>query len=315
MLQYTFTGPGSPRLDAFVLQHCPGLPRGALHKYLRQNKIKLNGKKAPLATRLQSGDEVRLYLPAVAAEPPALPRAAILFEDEGLLCVNKPAGLISTTGTEDDERDADSLLARARRYLAQEGTAVGSFAPALCHRLDTGTSGVLLVAKTPAVLEWVTGLLREGALHKSYLAATFGHPQPPAGELGGWLQKDAKGGTVHIQPHRAPGAKPVCTRYRTLATSGPLALVEAQLITGRTHQIRAHFAGLGTPILGDSKYGDNAANRRWRCRYQCLCAVRAAFPNAAEGPAEMRRYAGLVVAAPEPWFAPPLREGTFGCDT
>ncbi|MDL2293260.1 RluA family pseudouridine synthase [Ruminococcaceae bacterium OttesenSCG-928-D13] len=327
-----------------------------LHKYLRQNKIKLNGKKQPLNTRLTAGDLVRLYLPpeAESAPPPPAP-LEVLWEDNGLLALYKPAGLITLvegrTGemhsritpepppvaapgggvfwSEPRAKDAltrrlrtaehvsggtprstaprpepDSLLARARLYTA------GAFEPLACHRLDTGTSGIVLFAKNPAMLDFVTGLIRDHQLQKTYYGLCFGHPQPPEGMLSGWLSKDAAAARVRVTPRKTAGAKPVETAYRTIATDGPLALVELHPKTGRTHQLRAQLAAAGAPLLGDSKYGDLAANRRYRCRYQCLCAAALRFP-ALDAAGPFAAYSRLAIRCDKPWFYGKLLEGGF----
>ncbi|MDL2219896.1 RluA family pseudouridine synthase [Ruminococcaceae bacterium OttesenSCG-928-O06] len=310
MKQFIFTGPGTLRLDRFILQQVPALAPGALHKYLRENKIKLNGKKAPLNTRLQPGDEVRLYLPtpsegAAPAAPP-FPRNWILYEDDELLALYKPPGLISQGGTP----GTDSLLARARTHLAANGGAASStFAPVLCHRLDTGTSGVILVAKTARMEEYTTGLLRRRQLVKTYLGLAVGQLAPPAGELHGWLLKNEARAEVQVLPHKAPGAKAAHTSYETLAVSGRLSLLRLCPHTGRTHQLRAQLAAAGTPLLGDSKYGQNAINRALRCRYQCLCALELRFPETDD--AAFAPYSGLCIACPPPWFYHQALAGTL----
>lgn len=298
-LRYTGGAKSPPRLDRFIQSALPGLPGGLLHKYLRQNKIKLNGKKQPLSTRLAPGDEVRLYLPQSAGEnAPALPALKVLYEDAGLLAAYKPAGLISLREGPESGAEGDSLLARARAHAA------GAYQPLACHRLDTGTSGVLLFAKSPEMLDFFTGLIREHRLQKLYYGLSFGHPAPPAGQMEGWLQKDAQKGLVRVCATARPGAKQAVTAYRTLATSGPLALLELEPRTGRTHQLRAQLAAGGTPLLGDSKYGDLAANRRYRCKYQCLCAAQLRFPKLPGLPEDDPRaaYSGLRISCEKPWF-------------
>lgn len=289
MLSFTISAPAPARLEDYLRLVCPGLSSGECHKFLRQNKIKLNGKRQPLSASLQPGDSLRLYLPpeaeARATRPPPLP---VLFEDENLLALCKPAGLPSLA----DSPAQDSALSRA---LAQCG---GPLHP--CHRLDTGTSGVLLLAKNGEALQFVQSLLHTKQLEKTYLCLCLGAPRPAQGSLGGFLWKDAKQGLVRILPGPRPGAKPVHTEYKTLAQRNGLALLEVRLHTGRTHQIRAHLASIGHPILGDSKYGELAANRRHRCRYQCLCARSLRFP--ATLPAPHSGYSGLHIQAPDPWF-------------
>lgn len=295
-----FNGSSTPRLDIYIREQVPHLSPGHLHKYWRQNKIKLNGKRQPLATRLAPGDEVRLYLPPNAGAAPAL---QVLYEDDALLAVNKPAGLLCLNESAPDA--PNTLLAQARQYTG------GGFL-ALCHRLDTGTSGVVLLAKTEDMLHWVTGLMREKQLSKTYLAVTVGHPQPAAATLGGWHTKDTASGIVRITKSKTPGAKPAQTQYQTLAASGRLALLRIQLITGRTHQIRAHMASIGTPLLGDSKYGNQQTNRALRCRYQCLCAQQVRFP--AQVPPSFSTYEGLCIECEPPWFYNQMLDGTLWLD-
>ncbi len=309
MIACTFAGQKSVRLDAFLLGEFPGLSTGRLHKYLRENKLKLNGKKQPLATRLVAGDVVALYVDEAALARPAMPAVCAVFEDKDLLVVNKPAGVQSGDNTPDGAPPG-SMLATARAYLAGVGNdGAGSFAPLLCHRLDTGTSGLLVVAKTADAYAFVTGLIRAHTLEKTYLCVTLGAPAPPAGVLGGYLLKDARRALVRISAAQAPGAKPVETEYTTVDAKNGLALLEVHPRTGRTHQIRAHLASAGTPILGDAKYGINAQNRACKCRYQCLCALRLRFPGGLTGP--FAKYAGLCVQCDEPWFVQAFRSGAL----
>lgn len=294
-------GPGEEgRLDRFILVKKPELGTGVLHRYLRENKIKLNGKKRPLNTPVRAGDEVRLYLPTTAGKRAGGPE--ILYEDGGLLALNKPAGQRCQN---EGGGQAGTLLGDARRYLGENG----GFEVALCHRLDTGTSGVILVAKRADVLDFVGGLLLERRLEKTYVGLAVGHPKPAEGALAGWLLKDVQRAQVRVLPGRAPGAKPVRLRYRTEAASGRLALLRIWPETGRTHQIRAQLAAAGTPLLGDSKYGRQDINRELRCRYQCLCAEKLVFPELAGG--AFAHYGGLEIACPAPWFYGQALEGTL----
>lgn len=313
MKTLTVTAPAPVRLDKYLMQQYPFLGVGTLNKALRENKIKLNGKKQPLSTRVSEGDEIRLYLRDEQLCPPETPDgppflqarcpAELVYEDEQLLIAHKPAGLPV------DGDGPDTLLNRILlgQYRAGGWRPGKGFAPVLCHRLDTGTSGLLLAAKTAEAERLLTGLIRQRKLEKTYLCVTFGRPEPPAATLGGWLIKDAGQGRVRIVPSERPGAKPVKTRYRTLAVSGRLALLEVELITGRTHQIRAHLAGIGCPILGDAKYGSNAANRELKFKYQALCAWRLHFPLLDE--AALAGVSGRSFCAPKPWYCTQLLEG------
>lgn len=319
MQSFQITEKDAGRLDSFLLGQLPALHMGLLHRFLRENKIKVNGRKVPLGTRLCAGDEVRVYLPpalddaqGAAADAPVFLRArrelSIAYEDDAVLIADKPAGIPVS-----DEKDGtpDTLLNRVLRNLYERGVwqPQSAFTPCLCHRLDTGTSGLVVLAKTPQAAEQCTALIRDRALDKRYVCVTAGIPRPAAATLEGYLQKDAAQGRVRVLSHTAPGAKEIVTRYRTLCTSGALALLEVQLVTGRTHQIRAHLASIGCPVLGDGKYGVNTVNRRYKTKYQLLCAYRLTFPVLREGPCA--GLSGRCITAAEPWFYSQMLNGTL----
>ena len=304
------------RLDHYLTQQYPALTPGRLNKALRENKIKLNGKKQPLSTRVMAGDEIRLFIldeqldGGREADGPAWKNARgpaeAVYNRPQLLVVNKPAGLPV------DGPESDTLLNRALLYLNKAGEygEDSLYQPALCHRLDTGTSGLVLIAKTPEAEQILLEAIRERQVKKTYLCVTFGRPVPPEGTLGGYLLKDANLGKVQILPEKKPGAKEVCTEYETIAVSGRLALLKVRLITGRTHQIRAHMASIGCPILGDSKYGNNAANRELKLKYQALCAWELVMPDfPAASP--LADVAGKVFHAPRPWYYGQVLDGTL----
>ena len=200
-----------------------------------------------------------------------------VYEDDDIIIASKPAGIDGGR-----RRTADTLLSRVQAKLAAEGKATHAV---LCHRLDTGTSGLVLLAKNSAAEAFLTAAIKARDIEKRYLCVTFGRPNPPAALLRDYLLKDAERGIVRITDTTAGGAKEVITGYETLAVSGRLALLEVELVTGRTHQIRAHLAHIGCPILGDSKYGNNAANRELRFKYQALCAWELRFPAQNQRPA------------------------------
>ncbi len=285
------------RLDQYLLEQYPHLGMGRINKAFRENKIKLNGKKLPLNTRVIQGDVIALYLKDEQLEAPGkrdLDPKSILYEDDGVLILNKPAGLPVDGGE-------DSLLERAR---------VHSPSARLCHRLDTGTSGLVMLAKTNGAEKALTQLIRERTVEKTYLCVTFGRPQPPAATLHGWLEKDSAKGMVYVHTKKETAqSKEVLTRYRTVAVSGRLALLEVDLITGRTHQIRAHLASIGCPILGDSKYGNNAANRELKLKYQALCAWRLRFPSGLEG--VLSGLSEREITVPKPWYCGQVVDGTL----
>ena len=300
------------RLDKYLMEQFPALGLGRLNKALRENKIKLNGKKQPLATRVQNGDVIRVYLlddqlGLTSQEGPeflqARAPAEFIYENDDLIVANKPAGIPV------DGDEADTLLNRVLRRLYEEKRWDAVHEPRLCHRLDTGTSGLVIIAKTPEAEELFLSAIKNREVQKTYLCVTFGRPMPPDATLGGYLLKDADRGIVKIVEDKQPGAKEVETRYETIAVSGRLALLKVQLITGRTHQIRAHMASIGCPILGDSKYGNNSANRELKLKYQALCAWELTMPRFTQP--DFAFLSGKTFHAPKPWYYQQVLDGTL----
>lgn len=315
MQEFVITENNLPRLDAALLARFPRLSAGSLHKYLRENKIKVDGKKQPLSTRLTPGSTVRVYLsdalldtsgPAFLA---ARPELRVVYEDNAVLAADKPAGL---PVNDENEDIADTLIRRTMLYLYRKGafSPGRDFAPQLCHRLDTGTSGLVLIAKTPQAQQRLLELIRLRSIEKRYLCVTYGQPVPAAATLRAYLLKDARQSHVRVLSAPAPGAKQIITQYRTLAVSGRLALLEVTLITGRTHQIRAHLASVGCPVLGDGKYGCNAVNRELRLKYQALCAHSLRFPVLPPDD-PCAQLSGKTLRTDEPWYVEQMRDGTL----
>ncbi|MDO5142309.1 MAG: RluA family pseudouridine synthase [Eubacteriales bacterium] len=293
MKEYHITkNDGGQRLNKFLEKAVPRLSGGMMHKYLRLKRIKVNGKRAEAATRLVEGDTVQLYLNDEYFDPVredeafrhiAQPRVRIVYEDAHILLADKVPGMVVHT---DERGSTDTLIAHIQAYLVRSGAwdpaDAASFAPALCNRIDRNTGGIVIAAKTAEALRILNDKIRDRELEKRYLCIVHGRPQPPAGLIDTYLRRDEKRKQVTLHRDRVPGAKTARTRYRTLATQGGLSLVECELLTGRTHQIRAHMASIGCPLLGDGKYGTNERNRPYGETGQALYAYRLTFRFAGE---------------------------------
>ena len=275
------------RLNKFLEKAVPLLSGGMMHKYLRLKRIKVNGKRTEAAYRLCEGDAVQLYLNDEYFDAPheeeafrriTQPQIRIVHEDENILLADKAPGMVVHA---DENGDNNTLIAHIQAYLFQSGAwnpeDAASFAPALCNRIDRNTGGIVICAKTAEALRILNERIKERELEKRYLCVVHGKPKPAEGLIENFLRRDEKRKQVTLHKTRVPGAKTAKTRYRTLASNGKLSLVECELLTGRTHQIRAHMASIGCPLLGDGKYGTNELNRPYRENGQLLYAYSLTF--------------------------------------
>ncbi len=274
------------RVDKFLTKSL-GLPTGLLYKAIRTKKIKRNRKRTEPSELLAEGDVLQCFLPeeffAKQAEDVSLSRVVpnldILYEDEHLLLVNKRPGL---TVHEDEHTSGDTLIVRIQAYLYQKGeydpASEQSFAPALCNRIDRNTGGIVIAAKDAMTLRVMNEKIRGREIDKYYLCAVHGVPEPREALLTGYLLKDEKNNRVKVYEKYPPkGAKEIRTKYRVLAVRGDISLLEVELLTGRTHQIRSHLAFIGHPLVGDGKYGINKEDRERGYRYQALYSYRLRF--------------------------------------
>ena len=275
------------RLNKFLEKAVPLLSGGMMHKYLRLKRIKVNNKRTEAAYKLAEGDSVQLYLNDEYFDAPKeeeafrrikTPRVRVVYEDEHILLADKAPGMVVHA---DEHGDTDTLIAHIQAYLFQSGAwnpdDAASFAPALCNRIDRNTGGIVIAAKNAETLRIINEKIRDREIDKRYLCVTLGRPRPPEGEVSCFLLKDEQKKQVSVYHRPVPGGKTAVTRYRTLETRGELSLLEVQLLTGRTHQIRATMADLGCPLLGDGKYGNGAANRRYGETRQALYSYRLTF--------------------------------------
>ena len=260
-------------LGEYLPRALPETPQWALRQMLAQRQVKRDGLRLCASDRVGAGDVLRIYLPRAAftldaKSGDARYTPAIVYEDARILVVNKPQG-ISSQG-KDDPRDRPGLLEHLRARAMAQGE--NPAALQLCHRLDVQTGGLLLLAKTPLIYATLLEAFAQHAIEKIYTCITVGTPQPREAFAQAYLRKNAHSARVSVHATPVPGALPIQTGYRVLQ-EGTLALLSVSLITGRTHQIRAHFAFIGYPILGDDRYGDRAANRRYGARAQRLWAT------------------------------------------
>lgn len=203
-------------------------------------------------------------------------RLDILYEDEQILLVNKPAGIIVHPN---GSAQSETLLDHVREYLRRTGAwnaaDRAAFRPQPCNRLDRFTGGIVIFAKTWEAMREVNRQFQARAIEKKYLCIVIGTPKPRMGRLENFVLEDCTGTRVSVLCRKATGAKAAITEYKTLATYRGLSLVECKLITGRMHQLRAQMAHMGTPILGDMTYGDKQENRRHGQEHQLLFAYKA----------------------------------------
>ena len=276
------------RLDRFVAKNLPLLPPALLQKYIRLKRIKVNGKGSKRDVRLETGDVLQLYINDEFFDKPNeenlfltvfKPQLNIVYEDENLLLVDKRPGMSVHA---DETEKVNTLINHIQAYLYQKREWnpkwENAFAPALCNRIDRNTGGIVILAKNAEALRLMNEAIRENRVHKKYLCAVHGKL---TGEktLTAYHRKDYKTNTVKIFPSEVPGSKKIITGYRALSYSGKhdLTLLEIKLITGRTHQIRAHMAYIGHPLLGEGKYAQNAADRKMGYSSQALYSYSVSF--------------------------------------
>ncbi len=298
------------RLDKFVTKTVRGLPQSLLYKYIRKKRIKVNGARAHENDILSVGDVVEMYIPdeffdgkpdagqGDAEKPSAgdsltaefarirhIPE--IVYEDGNLILCDKRPGVLVHTGDEGDsnrttESERETLLFALQAYLWQKGeydpASEHSFAPALCNRIDRNTGGIVIFAKNAPTLRLINEAIRAGYIEKRYLCAVHGRFSDER-ILVGYLRKDYKTKTVAVSDTQKPGSREIRTGCTPLSYNRErdLTLLEVRLFTGRTHQIRAHLAHVGYPLLGEGKYGENKADRRAGYAHQALYSYRITF--------------------------------------
>lgn len=316
------------RLDKFLGKYMDQAPKSFFYKMLRKKNITLNGKKAAGNEMLTQGDVVKLFLADDTIDKfssaPAFSKVAaadhndltargekpfrseigrslgILYEDEQTLFLNKPVGMLSQKAAPQDVSVVEHLIA----YLLESGQItteeLRTFHPAVCNRLDRNTSGIIAAGKTLAALQQLSEMFRDRSMKKYYLALVKGTVKENQ-RISGFLKKDSRTNQVQILKNEVPGASAIETEYRVMKQANGVTLLEVHLITGKTHQIRAHLASIGHPIIGDYKYGNCTINEQFKKEYhlssQLLHAWRLCVPSC-EG--ELNALSGKEIQAPLP---------------
>lgn len=274
------------RLDKFIIKTLD-LPTSLLYKSIRLKKIKVNRKRAENNTILCEGDTVQCFLAEEFFEKKLsrhsfesiTPHLDIIYEDENIMLLNKRPGV---SVHEDEDGSTNTLITHIQAYLYGKGEYSPDdelcFAPSLCNRIDRNTGGIVIAAKNAEALRVMNEKIKKREIDKFYLAAVHGAPSPESATLRAYLIKDDKNNIVRVYDKNPPrGAKEIITKYKTVARTKDTSLLEVELLTGRTHQIRAHMAHIGHALVGDGKYGVNKSDRARGYKYQALYSYRLRF--------------------------------------
>lgn len=304
------------RLDRFLLKTFPALSQGLLCKTLRKKDIKVNGVRASADYRVCENDVVTVYIKDELLEEKkpseddfltADSTLNIIYEDENILLVDKPAGMVVH---EDNENSRDTLINRIKSYLYRKGEyrpeEEFSFAPSLCNRIDRNTGGIVIAAKNAESLRILNQKVRDRELTKLYICAVHGIPEPREATETAYLFKNEQENRVVISEKKAPQNRTIVTKYRVLETNRGNSLLEVDLVTGRTHQIRAHMAYLGHFLLGDGKYDSNKINRELGYPYQALYSYKLIFRFTTDG-GILNYLNGREFTAENIWFLEKFR--------
>lgn len=270
-------------------------PNSFFYKMLRKKNITLNGKKADGTEKLKCGDEIRLFLSDETYEKFAgkvqpkekfpMAKLNIVYEDSNVIFINKPAGMLSQKSVPSDVSLNEYLLGYLEKSGQWKQEESKAFRPSVCNRLDRNTSGMVICGKSMAGLQQMAALLKDRSLHKYYICLVKG-VMTESQHLEGYLLKDENSNQVKIFQKETEGAAHIITEYEPLYTEGETTLLKVTLVTGKSHQIRAHLSSIGHPIIGDPKYGERKVNAFFRethgIKNQMLHAWKLTFPELAE---------------------------------
>ena len=263
------------RLDKFLLKYFNNAPKSFVYKMLRKKRIKFNGKKAEGNEIIKNGDKLQMYIAPETMDSlmsekeivKAERHFGIVYEDDNILVVSKPAGLLSHP---ESTADKNTLIDQILYYLYEKGeydmSKESSFTPAICNRLDRNTGGIVIAGKNLAAVQAVNKAIAQRKIKKYYITMVRGE-FTQAKELFGYHVKDELTNTVKVLKKEAPGAKKIFTKVKPIAVKDNFSLLEIDLITGKSHQIRAHLKSMGYPVIGDRKYGEMRVNTRFKDKY------------------------------------------------
>lgn len=307
------------RLDKLLFKILNNAPKSFVYKMLRKKNIVLNGKKAQGSEILKVNDEIKLYLSDETMDKFTKKIEAaileydldIIYEDKNILIINKPVGILSQKALINDYSMVEYIISYmlSRHQITREQ--LMSFKPSICNRLDRNTSGLLIAGKTLVGLQEMARLLKERKIDKYYLCIVKGQIKETA-KITGYLVKDKSRNMVIVSKDQSSGSDYICTEYRPLSVSDGYTLLQVKLITGKSHQIRAHLASIGHPIVGDTKYGDSSVNEIFRQKYglthQLLHSYRCVFPQIL-GP--LSNLSGREFTASEPEIFKRIKRDVF----
>ena len=310
------------RFDKYLSKLLRNAPKSFFYKMLRKKNITLNGRKATGNEKLEAGDNVKLFLSDETFDKfsqqeqavRAVTTLDVLYEDADILLINKPAGMLS----QPDDTKEPSMVEYLIGYLLEKGELteedLRTFRPSVCNRLDKNTSGIIAAGKSLAGLQELSELFHDRTVHKEYLCIVKGVITEKK-HIKGYLYKDTKQNKVSIYRQKQKDSQPIETVYEPLGNNGRETLLRVGLLTGRTHQIRAHLASEGHPLAGDAKYGQEAFNHYYRENYQLkhqlLHAFRLSFPEGMKG--RLSKLSGKCFKAPLPvQFEHILKEEKLG---